>query len=100
MRVNEGSSARRLTRRCGRYSPDFIISALDPADMTRLKMSMPVLGLGTGAELLRSPDIRDEVDLLPAADQARFIQLVETFIKDNGAVTSAPLQVEATGTRR
>jgi hypothetical protein len=74
-------------------SPSFMMGSLGPQAAEQLKQSYPVLALGTGAELLRSRDIRDDVEMLPPAEQTRFAQLVESFIKDSGPVTGASIQI-------
>jgi len=74
-------------------SPNLILSGLPSTDMQRLKQSYPVLAIGTGAELLRSPDIRDDMEMLSPTEQTRFAQVVDAFIKDSGPVMTASIQV-------
>ena len=66
-------------------SPNLILSSLPSTDMQRLKQSYPVLAIGTGAELLRSADIRDDIEMLSPAEQKRFARMVDVFER---AVTS------------
>src|SRR5215472_211792 len=74
-------------------SPNLILSSLPSTDMQRLKQSYPVLAIGTGAELLRSADIRDDTEMLSPAEQKRFAQLVDAFITESGPVMTASIQV-------
>ena len=75
-------------------SPNLILSSLPSTDMQRLKQSYPVLAVGTGAELLRSAEIRDEMGMLSPDEQKRFAQMVDTFIKDSGPVMTASIQID------
>ena len=79
--------------------PDFVLSALKSGEIDSLKQNFPILRLQTGAELLRSTAIRDELGLLSAPDRKRFEQMIEKFITDNGPVMSASLdaQIAAAG---
>ena len=74
-------------------SPNLILSSLPSTDMQRLKQSYPVLAIGTGAELLRSADIRDDTEMLSPTEKERFAQMVDAFIKDSGPVMTASIQV-------
>ena len=74
-------------------SPNLILSSLPSTDMQRLKQSYPVLAIGTGAELLRSADLRDDSEMLSPAEQKRFAQMVDAFITDSGPVMTASIQV-------
>ena len=74
-------------------SPNLILSSLPSTDMQRLKRSYPVLAIGTGAELLRSADIRDDMEMLSPAEQKRFARMVDVFITDSGPVMTASIQV-------
>ena len=80
-------------------APDFVLSALKSGEIDSLKQKFPILRLQTGAELLRSAAIRDELGLLSAPDRKRFEQMIEKFITDNGPVMSASLdaQIAAAG---
>ena len=75
-------------------APDFVLSALKSGELDSLKQNFPILRLHTGGELLRSDAIRDELELLSAADKKRFEQMIETFIADNGSVMSAHLDAQ------
>ena len=74
-------------------SPNLILSSLPSTDLQRLKQSYPVLAIGTGAELLRSADLRDDSEMLSPAEQKRFAQMVDAFITDSGPVMTASIQV-------
>jgi hypothetical protein len=73
-------------------SPNFILAGFDAGEVQRLKQSYPVLAIGTGAELLRSADIRDDMEMLSPAEQKRFAQMVDAFINDSGPVMTAFIQ--------
>jgi len=74
-------------------SPNFILGGFDAAEIQRLKQSYPVLALGTGAELLRSADIRDDMEMLSPPEQKRFAQMLDAFISDSGPVMTASIQI-------
>ena len=82
------------TKALGAAAPDFVFSALKSGEIDSLKQKFPILSLQTGAELLRSDAIRDELGLLSAPDRKRFEQMIETFITDNGSVMSASLDAQ------
>ena len=74
-------------------SPSFVLGGFDAGEVARLKQSYPVLAVGTGAELLRSADLRDDSEMLSPAEQKRFAQMVDAFITDSGPVMTASIQV-------
>lgn len=76
-------------------SPAFMLGSFDSEAAAQLRQSYPVLAAGTGAELLRSQGIRDDVDMLAPAEQKRFDQMIESFIKDSASVMTASIQVGA-----
>ena len=80
-------------------APDIVLSTLKSGEIESLKQNFPILRIQTGAELLRSPAIRDELGLLSPADRKRFEQMIETFITDNRPVMTALLdaKIAATG---
>lgn len=85
-------------------SPSFALGSLAPEDVARLQQNFPALALQTGADVLRSTDIRDDIDMLPPPEQKRFARMVEDLIKDNGPAMSASIQLgagsDAAGVRR
>jgi len=87
------------TKALAAAAPDFVLSALKSGEIDSLKQNFPILRLQTGAELLRSTAIRDELGLLSAPDRKRFEDMIEKFITDNGPVMSASLdaQIAAAG---
>jgi hypothetical protein len=87
------------TKALAAAAPDFVLSALKSGEIDSLKQNFPILRLQTGAELLRSAAIRDELGLLSPADRKRFEQMIETFITDNRPVMIALLdaQIAAAG---
>ncbi len=82
------------TKALAAAAPDFVFSALKSGEIDSLKQKFPLLRLQTGAELLRSDAIRDELGLLSTPDRKRFEQMIETFITDNGSVMSASLDAQ------
>ena len=76
-------------------SPSFVLGGFDAGEVARLKQSYPVLAVGTGAELLRSAEIRDEMGMLSPDEQKRFAQMVDAFIKDSGPVMTASIQIDS-----
>ena len=82
------------TKALAAAAPDFVLSALKSGEIDSLKQKFPILNLQTGAELLRSAAIRDELGLLSPADRKRFEQMIEKFIADNGPVMNASLDVQ------
>jgi hypothetical protein len=87
------------TKALAAAAPDIVLSALKSGEIDSLKQKFPLLQLQTGAALLRSDAIRDELALLSAPDRKRFEQMIEKFITDNGPVMNASLdaQIAATG---
>src|SRR5215472_16818235 len=64
-------------------SPAFMLGRFDSEAATQLRQSYPILALATGAELMRSQGIRDDMEMLSPPEQKRFDQMVETFIRDS-----------------
>jgi len=82
------------TKALAAAAPDFVLSALKSGEIDSLKQNFLILRLQTGAELLRSAAIRDELGLLSAPDRKRFEDMIEKFITDNGPVMSASLDAQ------
>ena len=77
-------------------SPAFMLGSFDSEAAAQLRQSYPILAVGTGAELLRSQGIRDDMEMLSPTEQKRFDQMIEAFIRDSGPVMTASIQVSAT----